>query len=54
MAEPRAPRSSPVEGSQASRPARRAVADAVIANDADCSLEDLRLETRQVATLFGL
>ena len=46
-----------VEGiiaSQASRPARRAVADAVIANDADCSLEDLRLQTRQVATLFGL
>src|SRR3989344_5844609 len=40
--------------SQASRTARRAVADAVIANDRDCSLEDLRLQTRQVATLFGL
>ncbi len=40
--------------SQASRPARRAVADAVIANDGNCSLEDLRLQTRQVATLFGL
>lgn len=46
-----------VEGiiaSQATRPARRAVADAVIANDGDCSLDDLRLHTRQVATLFGL
>ena len=46
-----------VEGiiaSQASRPSRRAVADAVIVNDADCSLEDLRLQARQVATLFGL
>ena len=40
--------------SQASRTARRAVADAVIANDRDCSLEGLRLQTRQVATLFGL
>lgn len=40
--------------SQASRTARRAVADAVIANDRDCSLEDLRLQTQQVATLFGL
>ncbi len=46
-----------VEGiiaSQATRPARRAVADAVIANDGDCSLDDLRLHTRQLATLFGL
>lgn len=46
-----------VEGiiaSQASRSARRAVADAVISNDGGCSLEDLGLQTRQVAALFGL
>ncbi|WP_010462017.1 dephospho-CoA kinase [Acidovorax radicis] len=40
--------------SQASRAARRAVADAVIANDKDCSMEDLHAQTRQVAALFGL
>lgn len=46
-----------VEGilaSQASRQARRAVADAVIANDRDCSFDDLRSQTRQLARLFGL
>jgi dephospho-CoA kinase len=40
--------------SQASRPARRAVADAVITNDSDCSLEQLRWQVRQWAGLFGL
>jgi dephospho-CoA kinase len=40
--------------SQASRPARRAIADAVIANDGDCSLEHLRSQVRQLAGLFGL
>ena len=40
--------------SQATRPARRAVADVVIANEAHCSLEQLQAEVGQVATLFGL
>ncbi|MBV7428452.1 MULTISPECIES: dephospho-CoA kinase [unclassified Acidovorax] len=40
--------------SQASRPARRAVADAVIANGRDCTLENLHAQTRQAAALFGL
>ena len=40
--------------SQAGRPQRRAVADAVIANDGDCSLEQLHGRTRQLAALFGL
>jgi dephospho-CoA kinase len=40
--------------SQASRPARRAIADAVITNDGDCSLEHLRSQVRQLAGLFGL
>lgn len=40
--------------SQASRPARRAAADAVIANDVDCTLENLHTQARQAATLFGL
>ncbi|MBL7089684.1 dephospho-CoA kinase [Acidovorax sp.] len=40
--------------SQASRTARRAVADVVIANDAHCTLEQLQAEVRQVAALFGL
>jgi len=40
--------------SQASRPARRAVADAVIANGADCTLENLHAQARQTAALFGL
>jgi dephospho-CoA kinase len=40
--------------SQASRPARRAVADAVIANDRDCTLENLHAQARQTAALFGL
>jgi dephospho-CoA kinase len=46
-----------VEGiiaSQASRGARRAVADIVIANDADCTLEELRNRASQTASLFGL
>ncbi|CAN7257243.1 dephospho-CoA kinase [Acidovorax sp. Leaf78] len=46
-----------VEGiiaSQASRTTRRAVADAVIANDADCTLEQLRERAQQTASLFGL
>lgn len=46
-----------VEGiiaSQATRPMRRAVADLVIANDADCTLEALRAQARQAAALFGL
>ena len=40
--------------SQASRPARRAIADAVITNDGDCSLEHLSSQVRQLAGLFGL
>ena len=40
--------------SQATRSARRAVADVVIANEAHCTLEQLQAEVRQVATLFGL
>ena len=40
--------------SQASRPARRAAADTVIANDMDCTMENLRTQARQTAALFGL
>lgn len=40
--------------SQASRSARRAIADAVIANDSDCTLADLQQQARQAAALFGL
>ena len=40
--------------SQATRRARRAVADAVIANDGDCTLDALHTRTRQAALLFGL
>ncbi|MFN7156645.1 MAG: dephospho-CoA kinase [Acidovorax sp.] len=40
--------------SQATRHARRAVADVVIANDVDCSLDELHARTRQTALLFGL
>ena len=40
--------------SQATRRARRAVADVVIANDRDCSLDELHARTRQTALLFGL
>lgn len=40
--------------SQASRPERRAAADAVIVNDADCSLESLRTRAQETAALFGL
>ena len=40
--------------SQASRHARRAVADVVITNDADCSLDNLQDQVRQAARLFGL
>ena len=40
--------------SQATRRARRAVADAVIANDSDCTLDALHTRTRQAALLFGL
>ena len=40
--------------SQASRRARSAVADIVIANEAHCTLEQLRGEVVQVAALFGL
>ena len=40
--------------SQASRTARRAVADAVIANDAGCTLANLQAQARQTAALFGL
>ncbi|MBV7539930.1 dephospho-CoA kinase [Acidovorax sp. sic0104] len=46
-----------VEGiiaSQASRSARRAVADAVISNDGDCTLAQLQVQARQTAALFGL
>ncbi len=40
--------------SQATRTARRAVADVVIMNDADCTLSELQARTRQTAALFGL
>lgn len=40
--------------SQATRHARRAVADVVIANDRDCSLDELHARARQTALLFGL
>ena len=40
--------------SQATRQARRSVADVVIDNDARCTLEELRLQVRQTAALFGL
>ena len=40
--------------SQASRHVRRAVADVVITNDADCSLDNLQDQVRQAARLFGL
>ena len=40
--------------SQATRPARRAVADVVIHNGADCTLQALQVQTRQAAALFGL
>ena len=40
--------------SQATRRARRAVADVVIANEAHCTLEELRAQVRQMAALFGL
>jgi dephospho-CoA kinase len=40
--------------SQTTRRARRAVADVLIANDADCTLEELHTRTRQMALLFGL
>ena len=40
--------------SQATRHARRAVADVVIANDVYCSLDELHARTRQTALLFGL
>ncbi|HVL43479.1 MAG TPA: dephospho-CoA kinase [Acidovorax sp.] len=43
-----------IMASQASRTARRAVADVVIANEAHCTLEQLQAEVRQVAALFGL
>lgn len=40
--------------SQASRGARRAIADAVIANDGDCTLHALSQRTREAAAWFGL
>lgn len=40
--------------SQASRPARRALADVVIANDGGCTLQELHTQTRQAAARFGL
>ena len=40
--------------SQAPRHVRRAVADIVIANDADCTLDALTAQARQTALLFGL
>ena len=43
-----------IMASQASRRARRAVADIVITNDADCTLDGLRALTLQTALLFGL
>lgn len=46
-----------VEGiiaSQASREVRRAVADVVITNDGDCTLEQLLIQARQTAAWFGL
>lgn len=41
-------------GSQASRPQRRTVADAVIANDIGCTLDQLRIQAQRTAALFGL
>lgn len=43
-----------IMASQAPRNVRRAVADVVIANGADCTLDQLRALTRQTAALFGL
>lgn len=40
--------------SQATRRARRTVADAVITNDGDCTLDALHARTKQAALLFGL
>lgn len=40
--------------SQASRHARRTIADVVITNDADCSLDALQDQVGQAARLFGL
>ncbi len=40
--------------SQATRRARRTVADVVITNDGDCTLDSLHARTRQAALLFGL
>ncbi len=40
--------------SQATRSARRAVADVLIANDARCTLEELQAQVCQTAALFGL
>lgn len=40
--------------SQATRRARRAVADVVIANEAHCTLEELQAQVQQAAALFGL
>ncbi|MFY3385503.1 dephospho-CoA kinase [Paracidovorax sp. MALMAid1276] len=40
--------------SQATRSARRAVADVVIVNDADCTLDELQARARQAGALFGL
>lgn len=40
--------------SQATRRARRAVADVVITNDSDCTLDVLHTRTRQAGLLFGL
>ena len=40
--------------SQATRPARRAVADAVIANDKNCSLDELSGQVDQLVELLGL
>lgn len=40
--------------SQATRQARRSIADVVITNDADCTLEALQGQVGQLARLFGL
>jgi len=40
--------------SQATRRARRAVADIVIANEASCTLDELQAQVAQTAMLFGL
>lgn len=40
--------------SQATRSARRALADLVIANDKNCTLEELQRQTLQAAARFGL